>query len=139
MYKRQIIRVLVNAWVPFIVNKLIYCYLNGSSLDDRTFPFLLARNCKYWDKSPISPYSIMVQGGCSAVQTPSTLQILGSDKLARKRTSLSDSIELGTVSFFVRSVFGVLTATNRPISGIISSNPSVSCKLICKLHKDIPD
>jgi hypothetical protein len=75
-----------------------------------------------------------VQGGCSAVQTPRTLQIFGSDKLARKRTSRSDSIEPVAASLFALSGLGVRTATKRHTPGIMSSKPSVSQRVIWKCY-----
>lgn len=72
----------------------------------------------------------MVQGGCSAVQTPRTLQIFGSDKLARKRTSRSDSIEPVAASLLALSGLDVRTATKRHTPGIMSSKPSVSYREI---------
>lgn len=111
-------------------------YLNGKLPPDNLVvpPALLAKNCKYWFKSPISPYSIIVQGGCSAVQTPKTLQILGSDRLAKNLTSLKDSIELNAGSVWARSALILRTITTLSTLGMMSSRPSVSYRLIWKSY-----
>lgn len=106
----------------------------SATLLDLLVPFLLTRNCRYWFRSPISPYSMTVQGGCSAVHTPMTLHMLASDSPARKRTSRSDSMEptpeLCTSLGPARSGQQVRTATRLQTPGIMSQRPSVSNKVI---------